>query len=34
MIEKEFTPSNDFPLVDYDQWKAGVLAELKGAPFE
>jgi methylmalonyl-CoA mutase len=32
MIENEFTLG--FPPVGYDQWKASVLAELKGAPFE
>ena len=32
MIEKELTL--DFPPVGYDQWKADVLTDLKGAPFE
>ena len=32
MIEKELTL--DFPPVGYDEWKAGVVAELKGAPFD
>ena len=32
MIEKELTL--DFPAVSYDQWKADVAVELKGAPFE
>jgi methylmalonyl-CoA mutase len=34
MIEKELTLATDFPPVGYDQWKASVVAELKGAPFE
>ena len=34
MIEKELTLASDFPPVGYDQWKAGVVADLKGAPFE
>jgi methylmalonyl-CoA mutase len=34
MIEKELALATDFPPVGYDQWKAGVVAELKGAPFE
>ncbi len=32
MSDKELTL--DFPPVSYDQWKASVLTELKGAPFE
>jgi methylmalonyl-CoA mutase len=34
MIEKELTLATDFPPVGYDQWKASVVADLKGAPFE
>jgi len=34
MIEKELTLTADFPPVGYDQWKASVVAELKGVPFE
>src|SRR5262245_30554914 len=34
MIEKELTLATDFPQVGYDQWKASVVADLKGAPFE
>lgn len=34
MSETAFTIHDDFPTVDYDQWRAGVEAELAGAPFE
>jgi hypothetical protein len=34
MIEKALTLAPDFLPVGFDQWRAGVLAELKGAPFE
>src|SRR5260370_19195896 len=34
MVEKALPPAPDFPPVGFDQWRAGVLAELKGAPFE
>jgi len=34
MIEKELKILNDFPPVGYDTWKAQVVADLKGVPFE
>ena len=34
MIDNELTLATDFPPVSYDEWKAKVVADLKGAPFE
>jgi methylmalonyl-CoA mutase len=34
MIEKELTIASDFPPVSYDEWRASVATDLKGAPFE
>jgi len=34
MIEKEFTIASDFPPVSYDQWRASVVTDPKGVPFE
>jgi methylmalonyl-CoA mutase len=34
MIEKELSIGSDFPPVGYDQWRASVVTELKGVPFE
>src|SRR6516165_10770919 len=34
MIAKELTVASDFPPVSYDQWRASVVTELKGVPFE
>ena len=34
MIEKELTIASDFPPVSYDKWRASVVTDLKGVPFE
>ena len=34
MLASEFTIRDDFPPVDYDEWRAIVEADLNGAPFE
>jgi len=34
MIEKEFNVASDFPPVSYAEWRASVLTDLKGVPFE
>jgi len=34
MIDSKLTLVTDFPPVSYDEWKADVVAELKGAPFD
>ena len=34
MIEKVLTIASDFPPVSYDKWRANVVTDLKGVPFE
>ena len=34
MLSGTFTIRDEFPSVDYDQWRALVEADLKGAPFD
>ena len=34
MIEKELTIASDFPPVSYDKWRANVVTDLKGVPFD